>query len=62
MNEGHNKINENITKSTEVVNKMIQEATKYTTLIQHTDSLTYAEASLISGSLLETLKKLKTDA
>ena len=62
MNEGHNKINENITKATEVVNKMIQEATKYTTLIHHTDSLTYAEASLISGSLLETLKKLKTDA
>ena len=62
MNEGHNKINENITKAAEVVNKMIQEATKYTTLIQHTDSLTYAEASLISGSLLETLKKLKTDA
>ena len=43
----------------EVLNEMIAAATQYTTEAGHTDCLTYAQASLISGSLLETLKKLK---
>ena len=59
MPEEHNKINSNITKACEVLNEMIAAATQYTTEIGHDDCLTYAQATLISGSLLETLKKLK---
>ena len=61
MPEDHDRINENITKAAEVLSAMIASAAEYTSTIKLEDSTTYAEASLISASLQQTLNKLSSN-
>tara|TARA_R100000458_G_C8214967_1_gene201214 strand:- start:285 stop:473 length:189 start_codon:yes stop_codon:yes gene_type:complete len=61
MPEDHSRINGNITKAAEVLSTMISAAAEYTSKIDHEDCMTYAEASLISASLQQTLKKLSSN-